>query len=85
MSWVSRSPPWTCGSRGELVPTPEQVARLARLTDFPVAFFYVEPPEWSMGPIMYCGPNGCEVIEPKPRPASQEPPPAPIIELRSRP
>lgn len=49
----------------ELVPTREQVQALARLTDFPVEFFY-EPPEPITGMQFICGEDGCQIIDNRP-------------------
>lgn len=50
---------------GELVPTPEQVDALARLTDFPVAYFYM-PMKALTGPMFLCSEGGCEIIDNQP-------------------
>lgn len=51
---------------GERIPTKEQVEALARLTDFPVAFFYLPPPPPLSGGMlsggMLCGEDGCEPL-----------------------
>lgn len=49
---------------GELVPTFEQVQRLAMLTDFPVKFFYQPPPPEITGGWM-CGRDGCRPLHGK--------------------
>lgn len=43
---------------GELVPTVEQLRRLAALTGFKVRFFYLPPPELEPGQVFVCPPNG---------------------------
>lgn len=52
---------WECGLE---VPTVEQVELLARLTDFPVSWFYrpVAPGPLLGGPMFMCGPRRCEVV-----------------------
>ena len=52
---------------GTLVPTREQVAALAVLTDFPVTFFY-QPADPPLGPVWICrrGRGGCELYDPRP-------------------
>lgn len=60
---------------GDLVPTREQVEGLARLTGFPVRFFYLPPPP-KMGPIWLCAEDGCEVIDDRPN--------APVVPLTGR-
>jgi transcriptional regulator with XRE-family HTH domain len=47
---------------GERVPTKEQVRALARLTDFPVTFFYLPPPPALSGAI-FCGDDGCQSLD----------------------
>jgi DNA-binding transcriptional regulator YiaG len=44
---------------GERVPTGEQVEALARLTGFPVKFFYLPPPPSTQG-VFLCGDDGCQ-------------------------
>lgn len=51
---------------GEVVPTREQVEALAKLTRFPVTFFYM-PITVSIGPMFICGEDGCEFHDPNPR------------------
>lgn len=46
---------------GERVPTKEQIHALARLTDFPVSFFYLPPP--SMPGVVLCGDDGCRWLD----------------------
>lgn len=43
---------------GERVPTGEQVQALAKLTGFPLSFFYLPPPEDFTGGWL-CGADGC--------------------------
>jgi len=50
---------------GDLVPTAEQVAKLAALTGFPVAFFYL-PSSPPVGPVFVCSRGRCEVIDSRP-------------------
>jgi hypothetical protein len=45
---------------GERVPTFEQIQALAKLTDFPVRFFYQPPPPPLPG--WLCGKDGCEPL-----------------------
>lgn len=47
---------------GERVPTKEQVNALARLTGFPVKFFYLPPPPPAPG-VFLCGEDGCRVLD----------------------
>lgn len=53
---------------GEIEPTPEQVARLAELTGFPVAFFYEPVTPGEYGPAWICDrakrKNACTYYEP---------------------
>lgn len=51
---------WESGKR---VPTKEQVRALAWLTDFPVTFFYLPPPQQLPG-LIICGDDGCQNFEP---------------------
>ena len=44
---------------GERIPTREQIHALARLTGFPVSFFYLPAPPPMPG-VFLCGDNGCE-------------------------
>jgi hypothetical protein len=46
---------------GQLVPTFEQLERLAKLTGHPVAFFY-EPAPPDTGNGFICGPGGCRSL-----------------------
>lgn len=57
---------------GDLVPTREQVEALARLTDFPVAYFY-RPVKTRVGLMWLCGEDGCETIDNRPE--------APVVPL----
>lgn len=47
---------------GEIVPTTEEVGRLAKLTGFPPRFFYLGTPDIGNGFI--CGDDGCQFISP---------------------
>lgn len=47
---------------GERVPTKEQVQALARLTGFPMKFFYLPPPPPMPGVIL-CGDDGCRSLD----------------------
>lgn len=49
---------WESGDR---IPTKEQVHALARLTGFPVKFFYRPAPDMP-GTILLCGDDGCEPL-----------------------
>jgi hypothetical protein len=60
---------------GDLVPTAEQVEALARLTDFPVRFFYLPAPP-KIGPVFICSDDGCEVIDNRPD--------APVVPMTGR-
>lgn len=46
---------------GERIPTGEQVHALARLTGFPVTFFYMPAPNMP-GAIVLCGDDGCKTL-----------------------
>lgn len=46
---------------GERIPTREQLQALARLTGFPVDFFFLPPPP-SMAGVWLCGEDGCELL-----------------------
>lgn len=48
------------------VPSREQVELLAKLTDFPLAWFYepIKPGPFTDGPIWMCGRGGCELVQP---------------------
>ncbi|MGA4995931.1 hypothetical protein [Nonomuraea bangladeshensis] len=62
---------------GKRVPTLEQIKLLAKLTDFPIRFFYTPMPELK-GPVFICRTSGrkkgCEVVRPA---QTQTAPPAP--------
>lgn len=47
---------------GERIPTAEQIHALARLTDFPVTFFYLPPPP-PMPSVILCGDDGCRWLD----------------------
>ncbi|MFD9947720.1 hypothetical protein ACFWYW_56780 [Nonomuraea sp. NPDC059023] len=71
---------------GTLVPTREQIELLAKLTQFPVKFFYLPEPE-PLGPVWLCRRSGpkadrCQHIEPK-RPAPPAAAPAPAVRSRT--
>ena len=53
---------------GKLVPTDEQLHRLAELTGFPVDYFFRErPPHTETGAMFLCRRGrGCEVVDPRP-------------------
>lgn len=54
---------------GKLVPTGDQLERLAELTGFAVEYFFRErPPQSEEGAMFLCrrGRGGCEVIDPRP-------------------
>ncbi|TMR88309.1 hypothetical protein, partial [Nonomuraea basaltis] len=65
---------------GKRVPTPDQVKALAKLTDYPIRFFYTPVPEWT-GHMFMCrrsGPKkGCERVQLGPNPTPPPAPPAP--------
>ncbi|MET8006202.1 helix-turn-helix domain-containing protein [Nonomuraea glycinis] len=68
---------------GERVPTLDQLRKLAKLTQFPIDYFFRPAPERS-GTAFLCsssGPRGrrCQTIQLGPRPTAQ--PPAPIAEV----
>lgn len=50
---------------GELVPTAEQVEALARLTGFPVRFFYT-PSTVKVDRLFICRTDGCELVDTRP-------------------
>lgn len=52
---------WESGDR---VPTKEQVQALARLTGFPVTFFYLPAPPPMPG-LIICGDDGCQSFDPE--------------------
>lgn len=58
---------WESGVR---IPTKEQIHALARLTDFPVTFFYLPPPPPMPG-VVLCGDDGCHWLDETPE-ASDE-------------
>ena len=65
---------WESGKR---IPTPEQIEALADLTGFTPAFFYQDDPP-DLGPMILCGPKGCERTERAPHPSD---PTADVIPL----
>ncbi|MEV0996789.1 hypothetical protein [Nonomuraea sp. NPDC050202] len=74
---------------GKRVPTLEQIKLLAKLTDYPIRFFYTPMPELK-GPVFICrssGPRkGCEVVRPAQPKTTPEPPQPPaggnVVPLR---
>ena len=66
---------WESGKR---IPTLEQVKALARLTDFPPAYFYLPTSPEELEPIFMCGTGGCELVVPEPHPSD---PTADVIPL----
>lgn len=55
---------------GECIPTKEQVHALARLTGWPVTFFYLPPPPPMPGAIL-CGDDGCQWLDDPTRPTEE--------------
>lgn len=48
-----------------LLPTAEQVELLAKLTGYPVLFFYLRPTP-AIGPMFLCGEDGREIVDNRP-------------------
>lgn len=51
---------------GLAVPSPEQLAKLAKLTGYPLAWFYrpLKPGPFTSSPVFMCGQSGCDVQAP---------------------